>query len=213
MVVRIRVNGVGGVVEQIRAKRERLEDMTPAWQAVGEDMRTFVDDRFRTQTDPGGAKWPAISEATAQMRLKRTKKGKRRFSSGRKGNVGKALSIAGDLASQKILSVTARLRNSVHYRATKKQMSMRASTVYAATHQFGRPDNKLPNAGGPFTFKNANGTPVTMTPRAAPIPERPYFPVKSPSRGRYEQWEGGPADRFWLGVRERLLKWILDGET
>jgi phage gpG-like protein len=127
MTTAIRIRGVERTVEVLDAMRDRLRDMSPILAVVGDDLKTFVDDRFDTSTDPKGSPWQPLAPKTIARRRQN---------------------------SSKPLVDTARLRNSIAYRATPRTLSLGTNTPYAGPHQFGAAD--IPRRA--FLPFNAAGT-------------------------------------------------------
>lgn len=118
MATSITVRGLDEAVRELDDMAGRLHDLSPVMAVIAEDIKTFVDDRFRSSTDPTGARWQPLAEAT---------KKKRRQGSG------------------KILVDTGVLRNSVNARPGPRSVRFGTNVPYAATHQFG--SGKVPRRG------------------------------------------------------------------
>jgi phage virion morphogenesis protein len=116
---------------------ERVSDLEPVFAALGQVVVTRADLSFRDQASPWGEAWRGLSAVTL---------GRRRQGPG-----------AGPAAA--ILRDSGRLAGSIHARPSAAEVWVGTDeTVYAATHQFGRPDNRM--------FGRAR----------APIPARPFLP-------------------------------------
>jgi phage virion morphogenesis protein len=106
---------MAGAEDFARAKRriedmaKRAKDLTPVLRVVGEDVRTFVDDRFETKTDPTGAAWAPMAESTRRQR--------------------------GDDAS--LMVDTARLRQSTAVVVARTQMRVGTNVEYGTYHHVG----------------------------------------------------------------------------
>jgi phage virion morphogenesis protein len=85
-------------------------DFSAAHREIGEALLRSTNQRFRDERAPDGKKWYPVAPKTAK----------------RKG------------AHDKILTLTARLRRSISYRADADGVIIGTAAVYAATHQFGR---------------------------------------------------------------------------
>ncbi len=86
-----------------------LGDLAPLMADVGQSLVLSVDQRFATGHGPGGVPWRPLHPRTVK----------------RKG--GKTL----------ILVDTARLKNSITYRASAREVEVGTNVQYAAAHQFG----------------------------------------------------------------------------
>lgn len=94
-------------LKQLAAK---LNDLKPFFNDAGETLLNSTRERFRSQTDPDGARWPALSPAYA-ARKPRNK--------------------------DKILTLSGALRGTLVKQADKDSLRIGSPLVYAATHQFG----------------------------------------------------------------------------
>lgn len=148
--------------------RDRLEKGSPeAMQAVSEALLESADYCFETSTDPWGRPWKPHSDVTLQFYAQggfqaRTRDRRGRGARPRRQVVTKRYRMA----RRKLLhGPTAQLRALVP-RWTPKTASVSVggqARAYGHVHQFGNPDNRLPNrAGG----------------ARAPIPARPFFPLR-----------------------------------
>ena len=127
----------------LRAALARLaawaRDLTPVFEQLGQVVVTRADLSFRGQASPWGTAWAALSPVTLARR--------------RQG--------PGEGPGAAILRDSGRLAGSIHAEPSADEVWVGTDeTVYAATHQFGRPDNRL--------FGRAR----------APIPARPFLPLR-----------------------------------
>ena len=83
-------------------------DLRPALVNIGEYLVQATEERFRTETDPDGNRWPEVTDATRKRKR-----------------------------HPKILTESGQLRQSIHYRAAKSQVKIGTNKPYAAAHQFG----------------------------------------------------------------------------
>lgn len=112
----------------------RLRNLRPALEDVGEEIQDSILDAFRRQRSPYGAFWNRLSPVTLARRR------------------------GGGKGARKLLD-TGRLRNSFTVRATSRGVTVGTNVVYARTHQFGNPRNRMFGKG------------------PAPIPARPFMMV------------------------------------
>ena len=102
---------------RVRAVADRLNDLSPILQIVGENVRAFIDDRFATATAPDGAPWRPLSMTTVAVNPRR--------------------------AGGSPLADTGRLRASITYDAQSRSLSFGTNVVYAAKQHFGDPNNRM----------------------------------------------------------------------
>lgn len=93
----------------------KLQNLRPAFASMGEYMMRRTDDNFRGEHDPDGAAWAPLSGAY----LKRKK-------------------------GTKILTESGRLRSSITYHASNKEVILGTNVKYARSHFFGYPKRNLP---------------------------------------------------------------------
>lgn len=132
----------------------RRGDLRPALEDIGQVLVTSADLAFRNESDPWGRPWQPLSPVTLLRRRGTT---------------------------AQILRDTGRLANSVNAQVTGSRVKAGTDVIYAATHQFGRRDNRMYN---------------TPRGRPAPIPPRPFFPVRP----------GGRPDIDGAGLREEIAE-------
>lgn len=110
MPTRITVRGLDEALRDLDDIQGRLNDMRPVMEVIGEDLKTFVDDRFDSSTDPTGAPWQPLKPATVKRR---------------RANSAKPLVDTGNL------------RNSINYRPGPRSVQIGTVVPYAPPHQFG----------------------------------------------------------------------------
>jgi phage virion morphogenesis protein len=132
-VVRIQVND-----NQLSATLTRLErqlnDLTPAFKAIGEYYLRRTDDGFRSETNPYGQPWAPLAASTLKQKA-------------RKNRIPKTLQSRGIM------------RASTSYQATSRSVLIGFATNYAQYHQFGTKKMAqrmlLPSNGLPQQDQNA----------------------------------------------------------
>lgn len=132
---------------------QKTDQLQPALQAIGDDIVERAKRRFETSTGPDGAKWKENAPATLGIVAARLGKSYRKKSGD--------LNAAGErrLAGKKpLIGESGDLRRQIIAMATADQVTVQATPVYAAIHQFGG--------------KAGRGLKVS-------IPARPYLPVRS----------------------------------
>ena len=113
LAIRVTGSALRGLPEFTR----RLQNLTPAMDAIGAAILSEVDLGFREQRDPWGEKWAALStKTTLPMRRVGKAKGKPRA---------------------QILSDTGILKNSFSHQTTKRSVTVGTKDKRAGTHQFG----------------------------------------------------------------------------
>lgn len=110
----------GELSGDVEAMIDRMQNLEPVLKGRAEALDAVIQEGFRTGTSPLGGPWKALSEGTIQNR--------------RQG-------------SGKPLVDTGQLKGHTNARATKKSVIFGVSgapATYAGTHQFGRPQSKIP---------------------------------------------------------------------
>jgi phage virion morphogenesis protein len=100
-----------------RELQDKLTDLTPFFQDIGEALLNSTRERFRTQTAPDGTPWAALTTGY------RTRKKKNQ---------------------NLILTLNGYLRGTLNVRAGPKEVRIGTPLIYGATHQFGRPEKNIP---------------------------------------------------------------------
>lgn len=115
-----------------------------AMETIGFDFEQRASMAFQSGRDPWNAAWEPLSPLTLELR---------------RGS-----------SAQPLLD-TGRLAGSMTYRADDDQVDIGTNVIYAATHQFGRADNRMFGRG------------------LAPIPARPFLPLRSTGPDLPPAWE------------------------
>lgn len=116
MKVYLDAESVTQIQKHLKAKVQKLQDMTKFWELAGAYMqKQTINERFEKEQTPEGTKWKPLSPARVRQRLKKHKKG-----------------------HMKILQDMGELRKSVTYEAGENYVRIGSNLKYAATHQFGR---------------------------------------------------------------------------
>lgn len=105
---------------------ERVEDLTPVMQAIGQIVRTSVMKNFEEGGRPD--KWQPLS-------LKTLFSGRKSKFATKKGKFRKG--IEEKLQGRMILIQTGHLKNSINVKATNRSVSIGTNKVYGAIHQLG----------------------------------------------------------------------------
>jgi phage virion morphogenesis protein len=141
---------LGDLIPRLNQLKESVGDMTDLMNAIGGALVTDIDRCFMESRDPWGVPWVALSETTKSRRRKGAKKG--------------ATEVYAILVDTGILqNAQHQNKEGVRFDSTRLNVNVGVNLEYAATHQFGRADNKM--------FNNAKGHP-------APIPARPFLPLR-----------------------------------
>lgn len=136
----------------LAALADRLENMQPVMQAIGEDVMERTKRRFGTSTGPDGQRWQPNAASTVLAAIERMGS-KARL---KNGNLSKKAQKT--LAGKKVLVDTGDLARQFYVRADAKSVTIGNSMIYAAIHQFGGQAGKG---------------------KKATIPARPFLPVTS----------------------------------
>ncbi|MDH4449703.1 MAG: phage virion morphogenesis protein [Rhodoferax sp.] len=150
------------VREALNILAERVQNMNPVLQVLGEGIVERSKRRFETSTDPDGLPWKPNSAATLMAlgeRLlgHRNRKGQRSYAYSKQGGMlnGKGLER---LSNKKpLIGESGDLRRNIIAAASNNALTIQATPVYAAIQQFGG--------------KAGRGKRVT-------IPARPFLSIK-----------------------------------
>ncbi|MDQ3071418.1 MAG: phage virion morphogenesis protein [Acidobacteriota bacterium] len=166
--MRVTSSGMPEAQERLAAIVARLRDMRPILEVVAQDVRTAIDDSFAAERAPDGTPWAPLSAATKKINPRRE--------------------------GGRVLTDTARLRNSVTTVASAKSLRFGTNVLYGAAHQTGA-QIKVFGRG---------------TSRA--LRARPFLPV-SGTAGRFILTTSGPAGTMWARVRSDIEHWVATGEV
>jgi len=120
---------ISDMAAKLRGIAARTANMAPMLNVIGQDVITFVDDRFQTATDAAGAPWRGLSETTFALNPRRH------------GGTP--------------LSDTSRLRRSFTVRAGANSLFFGTNAVQARAQFFGNPGNKVfGKAPGPIPARS-----------------------------------------------------------
>lgn len=140
------------VLATLQAITQRIGNIAPVLQAIGDDITERTKRRFDTSTGPDGVPWKDNSPATMGIYSLRLGKGHRK----KDGSLNKQGQAR--VAGKKPLIDTGELRRQIVPQVSNNVLTVTATPAYAAIHQFGG------QAG-----RN----------RKVKIPARPYLPVKA----------------------------------
>lgn len=101
------------VQQRLAEVGQRVADLTPAMQEIGEALLLSTRQRFDAQSDPEGRKWTPLTPRYAKA------KGKRKN------------------ALRGILTLTGALRDTIAYQAGPRAVQVGSNRAYAAIHQLG----------------------------------------------------------------------------
>lgn len=155
--LRLRVDGVGRVVEALSGVKARLSNARSAWVIAGQYFRGRVlRDAFGSEADLYGERWKPLKDRTiARRRRGKTKEAPTR------GEV-------------RILQDTGLLRGSIAYNADKSGVNVGTNVKYGRAHQLGigGKGRKMPKR--PFLYESSKGLPAQDLSRLREILGR-YF--------------------------------------
>lgn len=109
--IRIEINdaAVLGAFSQVS---DRLSDLTPYFQDLGEHLVRRIDDGFRNEVDPYGSGWAPLAASTLKEKVRRKR-------------------------IQKILQSRGTMRSTLIYQAGRDRLVVGFNVYYAAFHQRG----------------------------------------------------------------------------
>ena len=134
------------VIARLNQIAERIGNMTPAMQAIGEILAESAKHRFDTSTDPEGKRWAPNAPATVLARIAQ-------ISGAYSPKTGKLTKKGATVAmNKKPLVATGMLQDSIRYQVRPDGMGVEIGTNRfagewaggAAVHQFGREDGSIP---------------------------------------------------------------------
>ncbi|MGE0388452.1 MAG: phage virion morphogenesis protein [Gammaproteobacteria bacterium] len=114
--VQVEVQPVVDALNRLVAAGARLR---PAFKEIGDYLLQSTEARFRAQRSPDGVPWAPLSPAYAA----------------RKAKAGKGSTL---------LVLNGYLRDQMRYQADDDELRFGTDRVYGATHQFGRPEARIP---------------------------------------------------------------------
>lgn len=171
---------------QVQAKIRELEaagaDLTPAWQAVGNNLVQRIRLGFRASQAPDGTRWLPIKWRAPRVKMKLVKRAgsqtyvQARAKSGAliltKAGKAQAAANAAGKAGQPLVD-TGRLRRSIVAVAGPNDVVVGTSVIYAKTHQFG--NIVRPKRAKILAFPGPDGEIIFA--KSVKIPARPFMPI------------------------------------
>ena len=131
--VQLEIGNAAEVKAAFESLQERLADLTPAFQDIGEALLNSTRARFEASEAPDGTPWKALSEATLIRRVRRASGGRLKNKDGRYSK-----KAALGYAFAKPLIDRGDLMGLLDYRAGPKEVRIGTPLIYGATHQFSR---------------------------------------------------------------------------
>jgi len=131
------------VIARLDEIARQVENMRPAYQAIGELLTESTKQRFSDSTGPDGQPWAPNAQATILNRLNQVK-----GAVGKKGKLTKK--GAGVVMAKKPLVETGMLQDTIRYNATDSSVEIGTNRFAgewaggAAVHQFGSRNGKIP---------------------------------------------------------------------
>lgn len=140
----IRIDGNSPtVIARLAEIARQVENMRPAYQAIGELLTESTKQRFSDSVGPDGQRWEPNAQATILNRLNQVK--------GAIGKTGKLTKKgAGIVMGKKPLVETGILQDTISYNATDSSVEIGTNRFAgewdggAAVHQFGSRDGSIP---------------------------------------------------------------------
>ena len=183
----VTISARGNLPQVLEGYEERIRNMRPAMEAVAEVLIELVSTSFVKEESPWGTPWKGHSVTTQILGAKGGL-----FGRGRGGG------------SEALLVDTGAHKNSFYGSATASRAEVRSggrAAKYGHVHQFGNPQNRLPNvAPGVFAARKGRKARANFPP-LAPIPPRPFMPLLP--NGKTDL----PAETS-AEIRATLIDWI-----
>ncbi len=117
--VSVDVIGEEAITKRLNRLISQSDDVSPAFREIGEHFIESTQQRMSQEVDPQGQAWESLSPNTIKQ---------------------KSLSSQ----SNKMLRGYGTLADTLNYQLTKNQMMFGSNMEYAASHQFGREEAKIP---------------------------------------------------------------------
>ena len=129
--IRVHVDS-SGLQARLTSLADRLEDLRPAMEQVGEYLVEAAKRRFRDSKAPDGSRWAPNSPVTLLLHAARYK-----GSFSKRGGRPTKRGAARMAAKKPLIGESKSLSTQIHYRAGSRQVTVFSSMEYAATQQFG----------------------------------------------------------------------------
>lgn len=133
----------------------RTSHLQPAFNAIGQALKTNIDNSFRNHQSPDGINWAALSPVTKMNRAERVSGGKKYTSNGRHTTA----KFTRAYLSAEPLNDTGKLKNSFTVNAGETFVEVGTNAQQAALMNFGGTKAEFPNLWGD-------------------IPARPFMPTE-----------------------------------
>lgn len=140
-----------GVQAALQAISNRVGNMRPILQAIGEDIIERTKERFATSTGPDGQRWKSNARSTIEAFISRQR------GYGKKGINKKGRDLA--MGKRVLIGESHDLARQFHVNASASSVTVGNTMKYAAMQQFGGKKLAFPNLWGD-------------------IPARPFLPIK-----------------------------------
>lgn len=142
----IKITGIEDIQKSLLSLEKKTKNLKPTLRAIGEMVRSCIDESFENEISPFGEKWKPISSNTAFSyaggKTKAFKKGAKSLKSG----FLKSYGVYGD---KRILVESSNLKDSWGVRASNKSVVVESYAKsrgfpYGLTHQFGSAKKGIP---------------------------------------------------------------------
>ena len=161
--IRIEVQGEHKIGRALKRLMGRMKDLTPVMDAIGQELMTSTDFRFKTETDPKGVPWkPSMASYDRGPSP----------AGGRFGNPDRG----------KTLTDTGRLRQSINRRASRDEVIVGTNVQYAAIHQFGgktKPHTIIARRKKALFWPGAEHPVKSVRHPGSNVPARPFLGISS----------------------------------
>lgn len=142
----IKITGIEDIQKSLLSLEKKTKNLKPTLRAIGEMVRSNIDESFESEKSPFGEKWKPISSNTAFNYAGGKKKA---FKKGAKSLKSGFLKRYGTHGDKKILVESANLKDSWGVKADNKSVTVESYAKargfpYGLTHQFGSVKRGIP---------------------------------------------------------------------
>lgn len=143
--VNIEITGLDAVQSKFKAMVDKGEDLSGVFGEIGERLLESTTQRFKQEEAPDGTPWAPLKKSTINRKLL---KGVRKGNNGKRSSTIKSgrwkPQVFRNFGNLRILHESGNLQDTIAYQSDKQSVEVGSNRIYAATHQFGADDRKIP---------------------------------------------------------------------